>query len=191
MSFLNGIIHQSFRRKIVLLVIPLITAIVLVFVSLDSSASDTTVLSNNSTRSDWGYKVTRVVDGDTLEVEIDGSMQKVRLIGVDTPETSDPRKEVECFGKESSSKTRELVEGKFVRLEQDETQNDKDRYGRLLRYVYMEESVNLNLYLLQNGYAYEYTYEKPYKFQEEFKHAETNAREKELGLWDPLTCPVQ
>ena len=77
--------------------------------------------------------VVRVIDGDTIEVEIDGTSYRVRYIGIDTPETVHPQKPVECFGKEASEKNRELVEGKRVRLEKDVS--DTDKYGRLLRYV--------------------------------------------------------
>ena len=86
-------------------------------------------------------KVTRVVDGDTIEIE---GGEKVRYIGIDTPETVDPRKPVQCFGVEASKKNKEMVEGKMVRLEKDIT--DKDKYNRLLRYVWLDDVfVNLEL----------------------------------------------
>src|SRR3989344_6996325 len=91
-------------------------------------------------------KVTRVIDGDTIEIE---GGQKVRYIGIDTPETVDPRSLPQCFGKEAASKNRELVEGKKVRLEKDIL--DKDKYGRLLRYVYLPDSnsgIFINDYLV-------------------------------------------
>ena len=78
-------------------------------------------------------KVTRVIDGDTIELE---TGQKVRYIGINTPETVDPRKPAECFGRESSEKNKELVEGKIVELEKDISETDK--YQRLLRYVYVD-----------------------------------------------------
>jgi len=134
--------------------------------------------------------VTKVVDGDTIEVMINGKNEKLRLLGVDTPETVDPRKSVECFGKESSNKANEVLLNKKVKLVSDETQGDKDKYGRLLRYVYREDGVFYNKWIIENGYAHEYTYNKPYKFQTEFKQAEKTARENQLGLWSPEICNI-
>ena len=79
--------------------------------------------------------VTRVIDGDTVEVSLNGESQTVRYIGIDTPETKHPSKPIECFGPEASQFNEELVSGKQVLLEEDVT--DKDRYGRLLRYVWI------------------------------------------------------
>lgn len=134
------------------------------------------------------YLVTKVVDGDTINVEVNGVVQKLRLIGIDTPEVVDPRKTVQCFGKEASNKAKELLLGKKVRLEADSTQNDKDKYGRYLRYIYREDGLFYNKWIIENGYAHEYTYVIPYKFQTDFKAAEKSARENGRGLWSPETC---
>ncbi len=123
------------------------------------------------------FLVTRVVDGDTIEIE--GGL-KVRYIGVDTPETVHPNKEVECFGVEASNQNKFLVEGKMVRLEKDIT--DMDRYGRLLRYVYVGD-VFVNLKLVQDGYAKSYTYAPDVKYQELFLEAQQKARSENKGLW--------
>ena len=132
--------------------------------------------------------VTKVTDGDTIEVNIKDVIEKVRLIGVDTPETVDPRKPVQCFGKEASNKTTELLLGKKVQLEEDTTQGDRDKYGRLLRYVLLEDGTNVNKLLIQDGYAYEYTYNLPYKYQSEFKKAQVYASDKKQGLWADNVC---
>jgi micrococcal nuclease len=130
------------------------------------------------------YQVVKVVDGDTIDVAIDGYTERLRLIGMDTPETVDPRKPVQCFGKEASSKARELLEGKRVRLEADDSQGERDKYQRLLRYVYLEDDTFFNQYMIAEGYAHEYTYQSnPYRHQEEFKIAERQARENKKGLW--------
>lgn len=129
--------------------------------------------------------VTRIVDGDTIETLATG---KIRLIGVDTPETVDPRKTVQCFGKEASDKAREMLSGKNVRLEKDPTQGDKDIYNRALRYVYLEDGTLFNKWLVENGYAHEYTYIIPYKYQQDFKNAEKSARENNRGFWAPESC---
>lgn len=129
------------------------------------------------------FLVTKVVDGDTIEARIDNMNQKIRLIGIDTPETVDPRKKVQCFGTEASNKAREMLVNHQVILESDPTQGDFDKYGRLLRYVFIEAGTNFNLYMIQEGYAREYTYKLPYKYQAEFKAAEASARGQNKGLW--------
>jgi len=133
--------------------------------------------------------IVKVVDGDTIDVLLNGAKARVRLIGMDTPEIVDPRKPVQCFAKEASDKAKEILTGKSVRLESDQTQGDKDKYGRLLRYVFLEDGTLFNKFMIEQGYAHEYTYmSNPYKYQAEFKTAEKNAREQNLGLWSPSSC---
>lgn len=134
------------------------------------------------------YKVLHVVDGDTLSVEIDGKKEVLRLIGINTPETVDPRRPVECFGTEASKKAKEILSGKMVMLEKDETQGELDRYNRLLRYVYLEDGTSFNKLMIEEGYAYEYTYNTPYRYQTEFKAAQQLAEKEKRGLWAPDTC---
>lgn len=122
-------------------------------------------------------KVTRVIDGDTIEIE---GGERVRYIGIDTPETLDPRKPVQCFGVESSKKNKELVEGKTVRLEKDIT--DRDKYNRLLRYVWLDDTL-INLALVTGGFAYSYSYPPDIKYQDKFVAAQKEARETKVGLW--------
>lgn len=146
-------------------------------------------LPTKSARSvDVYYKVTKVIDGDTLHIDYDGVDEKVRLIGINTPETTDPRKEVECFGREASNRMKDLAEGKIVRIEHDESQALRDAYNRLLAYVYLEDGEMLNRKMIAEGYAYEYTYMTPYKYQSEFKKAQNIARASERGLWSSTTC---
>ena len=123
------------------------------------------------------YQVVRVVDGDTIEIE-DG--QKVRYIGIDTPETVDPSKSVQCYGKEAADKNKELVEGKMVRLEKDVSETDQ--YGRLLHYIYVGDTF-VNDYLVRQGYAHSSTYPPDVKYQTQFTEAESEARENNRGLW--------
>jgi micrococcal nuclease len=134
------------------------------------------------------YKVTKVTDGDTLHIDMDGTDEKIRLIGINTPETVDPRTTVQCFGKEASSRMKELADGKLVRLEYDESQDERDAYGRLLAYVYLEDGQMLNRKMVAEGYAYEYTYMKPYRYQAEFREAQNIARTSGRGLWNQDTC---
>lgn len=134
------------------------------------------------------YSVTSVVDGDTVKVNINGTVETLRLIGMDTPETVDPRKPAQCFGKEASNKAKELLVGTKVRLEKDPTQGELDKYGRTLAYIYREDGLFYNKYMIEQGYAHEYTYNTPYKYQAEFKAAQKSAQENQMGLWSPSTC---
>jgi len=122
-------------------------------------------------------KVIRVIDGDTIEIE---GGEKVRYIGIDTPETVHPSKPIECFGKKASNKNKELVEGKMVRLEKDVS--ERDRYGRLLRYVWVDD-IFVNDYLVRQGYAHVYTYPPDVKYDKQFKDAQEEARKNTRGLW--------
>lgn len=126
------------------------------------------------------YLCTRIIDGDTIVVKIDGRQEKVRLIGVDTPETVHPNKPVEYFGKEASQFTKSLVEGKQVRLEYDWER--KDKYGRTLAYVYLEDGAFLNAEIIRQGYGHAYT-KFPFKYLEQFRQYEREARENKRGLW--------
>lgn len=162
----------------------------------DAIAGDTTVKNDNQAsvsapqESNQGslYSVVSVVDGDTLKLNIDGTTQTVRLIGMDTPETVDPRKPVQCFGQEASNKAKELLTGRSVRIEKDASQGDLDKYGCLLVYVFRDDGLFYNKYMIEQGFAHEYTYNTPYKYQAEFKAAEKSARENQTGLWSPNTC---
>jgi micrococcal nuclease len=129
--------------------------------------------------------VVRVVDGDTVDVSPGG---RIRLIGIDTPETVDPRKPVQCFGREASAKAHKLLDDKTIALEADPSQGERDRYGRLLRYIWLPDGRLFNLEMIAQGYAHEYTYATPYKYQTPFKQAERTAREQNRGLWAPTTC---
>jgi endonuclease YncB( thermonuclease family) len=133
-------------------------------------------------------QVVKVVDGDTLDVDMGGQTVRLRLIGINTPESVDPRQAVECFGREASSKAKELLEGQAVQLEADTSQDERDRYDRLLRYVWMPDGRLFNLEMIAQGYAFEYTYETPYKYQAEFQQAQESARSAQAGLWSPSTC---
>ncbi len=128
------------------------------------------------------FRVSRVIDGDTIELE---GGQKVRYIGINSPETVHPEKSVECFGKEASNKNKELVEGKEIKLEKDVSETDK--YDRLLRYVYVGD-LFINDYLVRNGYAYSSSYPPDIKFQEQFRKAEEEAKNNKRGLWADNVC---
>lgn len=132
-------------------------------------------------------KVVRVVDGDTIVVSPN---EKVRLIGVDTPETAHRKKSVACFGKEAKQFTRDAVEGKTVRLVLDNVntkRNHKDTYRRTLAYAYLDDGTMLNRELIRQGYAHAYT-RFPFRHLAEFRELERAARVDSLGLWS--SCPL-
>ena len=136
------------------------------------------------------YVVTRVVDGDTLKVMRDGTAETVRLIGIDTPESVDPRKPVQCFATQASDEAKRLMTGQEVTLETDPTQGERDRYGRLLAYVRRADGLFLNEHLIAEGFGHEYTYDQPYRYQAAFRDAERSARAAGKGLWGQDVCPA-
>lgn len=121
--------------------------------------------------------VERVVDGDTIIV---AGIGRVRLIGVDTPETVDPRRPVQFFGREASAFAKRLLEGKSVRLEYDQPRTD--RYGRTLAYVWLPDGPMANREIIRRGYGHAYT-RFPFRYLEEFRALEREARLAGHGLW--------
>lgn len=152
-----------------------------------TSTPTATNLSNVPAEASEQGTVSRVVDGDTVKVVLSGEEKTVRLIGINTPETVDPQKPVECYGKEASDYAKTLLTGQTVAMSSDASQQDMDRYGRLLRYLYLPSGLFVNEKLVREGYAVEYTYDRPYVFQAEFRQAEQEAKQAGLGLW--TACP--
>lgn len=128
------------------------------------------------------YKVTYISDGDTFSVSMDGHEEKVRLIGVDTPETVKPNSPTECFGKAASDFAKQTLSGKTVRLEADPINQNRDRYDRLLRYAYLEDGTLFNATLISQGYGFAYL-SFPFSKADEFQQLQTNARKSNLGVW--------
>ena len=136
-------------------------------------------------------EVVRIVDGDTIVVRIDDDDEKIRIIGINTPESVKPNSPVECFGEEASAYMRSLLQaGDFVNVSTDSTQDTRDRNGRLLAHVFFGDE-NIGEQMIQGGYAYEYTYRDPYIYQVEYKIAERDARNNNQGLWSSETCNGQ
>jgi len=128
--------------------------------------------------------VSYVVDGDTIKVVIDNRKDTVRLIGIDAPETVDPQKPVQCFGREASDEAKKVLTGKTITIESDPTQGERDKYGRLLRYVFLQNGTNFDEFMVDEGFAREYTYlNNPYKYAKEFKNAQNQAKKSKKGLW--------
>jgi len=128
-----------------------------------------------------------VVDGDTITVYIDGRTERVRLIGIDTPETKKPDTPVECFGPEASAFTTKLLpEGTPLHLERDVEARDK--YGRLLAYVYrVRDGMFVNLEVIAEGYARLLTIPPNVAHVDAFVAAARNAERQNLGLWGGCT----
>ena len=124
--------------------------------------------------------VTKVIDGDTIEVNIAGTIYKVRYIGIDTPELDDKRAEYCALAQEATRYNRQLVEGKTVRLEKDVSETDK--YGRLLRYVHVDD-IFVNAELVRQGLAWAKAYEPDTKYQNILAKAEAEARQDKIGIW--------
>ena len=140
--------------------------------------------SNNSTiTSPNSATVKHVVDGDTIDIAIGGNTERVRLIGINTPETKHPTKGVECFGPEASSYTENLLPvGTKLRVERDV--EARDTYGRLLLYVYIANSnVFVNLDLVLKGYARPMVFEPNTAHKADFAQAATQAELHNVGLW--------
>ena len=148
----------------------------------------TTPQAKQTTENNPLYKVVKVVDGDTISVNINGVNTSVRMIGIDTPETVDPRKTVQCFGQEASNKAKSILSNQMVQLELDSSQGKYDKYDRLLAYVFLIGGINFNELMIKEGYAYEYTYSIPYKYQSAFKSAQKEAQANKRGLWADGVC---
>ena len=127
-------------------------------------------------------QVVRVIDGDTIQVCcVFGDREKVRYIGINTPEIHHPMKGIEPFGKEAAEANRKLVDGKTVRLEFDVQQ--VDRYNRLLAYVFLKDGTFVNAWLVEHGFAQVMTVPPNVKHQELFLKLQRGAREARKGLW--------
>jgi len=138
--------------------------------------------------------VVRAVDGDTLSVKLDGETDTatVRLLGINTPETVDPRKPVECFGKEASAHMHALVDGKRVRLDPDPQADERDKYNRLLRNVVLVDGTDVNAEEVKDGYAYaSLSFPLNAQRKQQLKNLEDDARMAQRGLWSPSACNGQ
>lgn len=136
------------------------------------------------------YEVVRFSDGDTITVNMNGKNETVRMIGVDTPETHDPDTPVQCYGPAASAYTKNLIGEQKVRLEADPTNQNRDRYDRLLRYVYLADGRLVEAEIIKNGYGFSYT-QFPFTKAEEFEALEDEAEQAKRGLWGNCTVMVE
>lgn len=130
------------------------------------------------------YSVTRYSDGDTITVNMNGTSETIRFIGVDTPETHDPRKKVQCYGPAASAFTKNTISaaGSKVRLQADSLSSNRDRYDRLLRYVYLPDGTFVNLKIIREGFGFYYPY-FPFSKSAEYDAAQKTAQLAGKGLW--------
>jgi micrococcal nuclease len=129
------------------------------------------------------YKVIRVVDGDTVILEMEGQKITIRLMGVDTPETVHPAKPVEAYGREASNFLKNLLSGESVYLEYESGASKLDKYGRTLAYLYRSpDGLFVNLEIIRQGYGHAYT-KFPFQYMDLFREHESHARETGKGLW--------
>ena len=131
------------------------------------------------------YEVLDVVDGDTLRIKIKDKIELVRFLGINTPEVEGKYRHQECFGKEASAKTKELLKNKKVILLPDSNSPDRGKYGRLLRYVFLPNGDFINAILIKEGYAFSSIYTE-IQFKNYFNYLEKQARQNHRGLW--LKC---
>lgn len=136
----------------------------------------------------YWHEVIRVIDGDTVVARVDGNEESIRIIGIDAPESTS---NTECYGKESTAKAKEFLNSKWVQLESDESQDNRDKYGRLLRYVWFDNGTDFGRRLTEEGYAYEYTYKVAYQKQQQYKETQEAAKQQSHGLWAKDTCAGQ
>jgi micrococcal nuclease len=130
------------------------------------------------------YEIVSIIDGDTILVRTATGEERVRLIGIDAPETNVTNNAVECFGLEATQYLKDELANETVTLELDPSQDERDTYGRLLAYVFLNGN-NINQALVSGGYAKEFTFNTPYRYQKEFREAETAAKQAQKGVWSP------
>jgi micrococcal nuclease len=168
---------MGMSKKTLYKIIVLLCVVILAIITKDSSEITETVIQQEQAT------LVRVVDGDTVLVRIDGKEQSVRLIGVDAPEVKGPYAELECYGNESKDYLSELLPTEDqVILEYDDSQGRYDKYDRILAYIFLGEK-NIGEYMIQNGYAQEFTYKRDYRYQSAFRAAENFANMNDFGLW--------
>lgn len=131
------------------------------------------------------YPILHVFDGDTFTVRMpDGSVESVRLIGIDAPETGKKYTKRECFGEEATDALVALISGSSVRLKADPSQDDRDVHGRLLRYATLADGTDVGLRMIESGFAREYTFRgREYQHQADYREADMHVREKKVGIW--------
>ncbi|MBX4199648.1 thermonuclease family protein [Candidatus Saccharibacteria bacterium] len=136
------------------------------------------------------YSVAHFVDGDTIDVNMDGRTETVRFIGVDTPETHRPNTPVQCYGPEAAAYTKSIIGSSKLRLQADPLDTNRDRYGRLLRYIFLQDGTLVQEKLVSEGYAFAYT-QFPFQKKQQFVDEQAQAKAAKKGLWGACTVTVE
>jgi endonuclease YncB( thermonuclease family) len=136
------------------------------------------------------YSVTRFVDGDTIDVDMNGKTETVRFIGVDTPETHKPNAPIQCYGPEAAAYTKQVIGSNKVRLQADSLDTNRDRYGRLLRYVYLPDGTLVEAKTISEGYGFAYL-DFPFEKSSEFAGYQQGAKAAGKGLWSACQVKVE
>jgi endonuclease YncB( thermonuclease family) len=169
----------------------LVLGLIALFIATGQSAGWFESVGKQASQSQPGlYRVVRFVDGDTITVDMNGHNETVRMIGVDTPETHKPNTPVQCYGPAAAAYTKNLIGSQRVRLEADPTNQNRDRYNRLLRYVYLPDNRLVSGELIANGYGFAYTL-FPFQKTDEFVAKEQSAKANAKGLWGNCTVTVR
>lgn len=129
------------------------------------------------------HPITRVKDGDTFVVDVDGEHRTIRPIGLDTPETVHPDRPVECYGPEASAEAKRLLERGYVALLSDASQGDVDGYGRWLCYVILPDGTDFAEHMIRHGFGKEYRFSRDYARMNRYRHAQSLAMSERAGLW--------
>ncbi len=136
------------------------------------------------------YSINHFVDGDTIAVNMNGTVETVRMIGVDTPETHKPDTPVQCYGPQASDYTKNLIGKNKVRLQADPLDTNRDRYGRLLRYVFLPNGTLIESKIVSEGYGFAYA-QFPFLKAVEFRNDEATAKAAAKGLWSACRVTVK
>ncbi len=140
------------------------------------------------TQAEYDATVIRVVDGDTVVADVQGLPVRVRLIGIDAPESVHPGEEVACAGPEATDQARELLRpGDAIGLSTDPSQDRHDRYQRLLAFLTMPDGRDFGAAMIEAGYAVEFTFARPHARQQEYRELERQAARAGVGMWG--SCP--
>lgn len=169
-------------------IVPLVILPALVIAGCASTGRSIATRSPVEPRDATVVPVLDVVDGDTIKVARGGAEVTVRILGMDTPETHDPRKPVQCFGPTAAARAGQLLAGRSVGLTRDPTQSVHDKYGRELDYVWLPDGTLYDWVMIRDGYAHEYTYHSPYEYRAAFVAAQQQAKAARRGFWAASTC---
>jgi micrococcal nuclease len=173
---------KHMRKQVISVATALIVIILAVCQQMGWLPSSAQTTQKATTSQPGMYAIDHFIDGDTIAVNMNGKVESVRMIGVDTPETHKPNTPVQCYGPAAAAFTKNAIGSSRVRLASDSKSTDRDRYNRLLRYVYLPDGRLLDELLVQNGYGFAYT-QFPFTKSDQFSADQDSAKATNKGLW--------